>query len=411
MRILHIITQKPFATGSGVYLSGIMAQFEKSHEQALICGLNAEHESGLPIETATLTVDPVIFERPGLNFPVPGMSDVMPYRSTRYGDLTDVQTEELIEAFLKKVRKAVKSFQPDVIICHHLYLLTARLTLELKAAAGVNGPVPVIGICHGSELRQFKNTAKWHEVIKAGVSRLDRIISTHVEQAEEIMDLYGVAPEKIRILGSGFNADIFKPDPLAVKPDKPVRIVFTGKLAGAKGVPELLQACDILSESNPIHLTLIGSGADPVEFQAIKQAAAAKTYPVELTGQLEQSEIARIFQRSHLFILPSYYEGMPLVVAEALACGMSVAVTDLPGFAGWLAPFRTKVRLIPRPDMATLDRPTEAGRRKFILDIAQAAQGLIDCPDSSTPADLSAMTWQGLSIKLEQVISEIRDVH
>lgn len=40
MRILHIITQKPFATGSGVYLTGIMTALGQRHDQYLICGLN-----------------------------------------------------------------------------------------------------------------------------------------------------------------------------------------------------------------------------------------------------------------------------------------------------------------------------------------------------------------------------------
>ena len=409
MRILHIITQKPFATGSGVYLSGILAQLGKSHTQYLICGLNTEFEPGVPVESATLTVDPVIFDGADLNFPVPGMSDVMPYRSTKYADLTELQAEQLLGAFLKKVRKALNSFGPDVIICHHLYLLTASLALELKNPESGAGHIPLIGICHGSELRQFKNTDKWHDQIKSGIASLDRIISTHTEQAEEIVSLYGAAPDKIKILGSGFDHHIFKPNPFVVKADLPVRIVFTGKLAFAKGVPELLEACDILAKIHPIHLTLIGSGADPVELKAIKEAARVKAFPVELTGQLEQAQIARIYQSSHLFILPSYYEGMPLVVPEALACGLSVVVTDLPGYSVWLAPFKDKVRLIPVSEMVTLDKPTEAGRLKFILDIAKAAETLIQNSDQPTPTDLSTMTWQGLSHKIEQVIAEIGD--
>lgn len=407
MRILHIITQKPFATGSGVYLSGIMAELGKHHEQYLICGLNEEAEPGLPIQNETKIVDPVLFNRAPLSFPVPGMSDVMPYRSTQYQKMTEPEAGLLINAFLEKAEAAVQRFQPDVIICQHLYLITAELTLKLKGDPRTKN-IPVIGICHGSDLRQFNNTERWRDEIRAGIRRLDRVIATHSEQALTIRSLYGVSPDRLRILGSGFDQHIFRMDHSVQKAADPFTIVYTGKLSRAKGVPELLDACDILAGQLPIHLTLIGSGGDPGEFQAIRDAAAGKSYQVELPGQLGQSEIARIYQRSHLFVLPSYYEGMPLVVPEALACGLSVAVTDLPGFTSWLAPFTDRVRLIPRPPMKTLDSPTKAGRQQFILDIAQAAFNLAGRDCSLAEPDMTAMTWQGLTRKIEEVLGELK---
>lgn len=408
MRILHIITQKPYATGSGVYLSGIIAQLGKRHQQYLICGLNDEEEKDLPTSNIPLIIDPVIFERAMLNFPVPGMSDVMPYRNSRYGQLTMQQADQLMVAFLDKVKLAVTSFQPDVILCQHLYLVTATLTLKLRSQGIVGADVPILGICHGSEIRQFKTTDRWRDLIRSGIGQLDGIISTHQEQAAEIVQLFGVSPHRIRILGSGFNQEIFKLNPRMSKLDPPLKIVFTGKLSNAKGVPELLKACDLLAKDHLIHLTLIGSGADPLEFEAIKAAAGNKPYPVVLTGQLNQTDISRIYQQSHLFILPSYYEGMPLVVPEALACGMGVVVTDLPGFSTWLGPFIDRVGLIEPPEMIDLNEPSEVSRQKFIGDIAKTAEELLGRMDNTKVPDLSAMTWQGLSLRIEEFMKDLK---
>lgn len=400
MRILHVITQKPFATGSGVYLTGIVKAMGREHEQYIICGLNRGDEAVMPLTDHQLTLDPVVFDSSQLPFPVPGMSDVMPYKSSLYSAIRDEDAQAMLDVFLDRIESAVGSFRPDLILFEHLYLLTAAAAMRIRTMGGEASKIPLLGICHGSELRQLVNTDRWRAQIGQGIGQLDRLIATHDEQAAVIRDLYGVPAEQIRVLGSGFDHSIFhlqgnqqeQPDP----PD-PLQLVYTGKLARAKGVPELLRACDIVAASRRIHLTLIGAGADPLEAAEIEEAALSKPYPVVLTGLLHQKEIARIYRKSHILILPSFYEGMPLVVPEALACGMSVAVTDLPGFDEWLRPFASRVRRIPRPQMESADEPTKTGREQFIPEIARAILFLADHLGQSPMPDLSSLTWQGLA--------------
>ena len=54
-------------------------------------------------------------------------------------------------------------------------------------------------------------------------------------------------------------------------------------------------------------------------------------FDVTLLGPLSQTELAEEFNRGDVFVLPSYYEGLPLVIAESMACGMKAVCTDLPG--------------------------------------------------------------------------------
>ena len=56
---------------------------------------------------------PVRFETEKLPFPVVGMSDVMPYQSTRYQDMTDEMLKQWKSAFQKQIDKAINEFQPD----------------------------------------------------------------------------------------------------------------------------------------------------------------------------------------------------------------------------------------------------------------------------------------------------------
>lgn len=404
MRLLQIITQKPFSTGSGMYLAGLLKELGKSHPQHLICGLSQGEELGLVPTDMPLTADPVFFSSLELPFPVPGMSDVMPYESSRYSELTDEQTAVFLKAFRVKIEEALLSFSPDLILFQHLYLLTGEMVSWLKETGSA---IPLVGFCHGSELRQLRNTDRWRQSIHEGIRRLDFVITTHPEQGEEIQATYGIEKERIRILGSGFDSDIFYADPQEIKPQRehdPLQIVFTGKISRAKGVPELIRACSSVHQEIPLHLTLIGSGADPKEMEAIQTAAREGICPVRFAGQLPQQKIAQIYRQSDIFVLPSFYEGMPLVVPEALACGLSVAVTDLPGFAEWLRPFSGKVALIPRPEMASSDEPTQQGREDFIRDIAKALRRFAQGPGQGTVPDMTDYSWAGLTLRLEELL-------
>ena len=91
---------------------------------------------------------------------------------------------------------------------------------------------------------------------------------------------------------------------------------------------------------------------------------------------------------------------MPLVVPEALACGMSVAVTNLPGFSDWLKPFASRVNLIKRPDMGSMDEPSDEGRLEFTDSIAESILFLAKGLGKSAMPDLSNLTWRGLATRL-----------
>ena len=97
-----------------------------------------------------------------------------------------------------------------------------------------------------------------------------------------------------------------------------------------------------------------------------------------------------------------------MVVPEALACGMGVVVTDLPGFSTWLGPFIDRVGLIEPPEMIDLNEPSEVSRQKFIGDIAKTAEELLGRMDNTKVPDLSAMTWQGLSLRIEEFMKDLK---
>ncbi len=400
MKILHIIAQKPFSTGSGVYLTGLIDALEKlGHEQYLICGIDAEEENSFQSNTLIMT-DPVIYKK-DVPFYALGMSDVMPYKNTLYKDLTPEMTDQFLGVFRKKIEKALKIFKPDLILCQHLYMTTA-LTAEILDNTKEEKPY-LIGICHGSDLRQFKSNDKMREYIKKGINKLDRIISTHMEQEAEIIKIFGTNKDDILVCGSGFNDKIFNSNDRVKIDTNPIRIVYTGKLTRSKGVMELLDALKLLEDEYDLHLTLIGSSSSEEEMAIIDKKIDLLKLPVVKTGILKQEEIARIYMDSHIFVLPSYYEGMPLTVPESLSSGLRVVVTKLPGFEDWLSLFSDSVSFINLPEMEGIDTPTEIGRLNFIDSTAIALKEQIEKVSLPVNNDLSSMTWIALAERILKI--------
>ena len=109
MRILSITAQKPDSTGSGIYLTELVrAMEEMGHQQAVIAGIYREDRPVFPEGTAFF---PVYFESEELPFPIAGMSDEMPYRSTRYRDMTEDMADRFMHAFEQKALEAVPGVQ------------------------------------------------------------------------------------------------------------------------------------------------------------------------------------------------------------------------------------------------------------------------------------------------------------
>lgn len=108
-------------------------------------------------------------------------------------------------------------------------------------------------------------------------------------------------------------------------------ILFVGRLAAAKGVPVLIDTMIHIRAAHPnAHLTLIGDG--PERWQLENQTRRlALTDAITFTGYQNQDEVAAALAESTLFVLPSFAEGVPVVLMEAMAARRPVAATHIAG--------------------------------------------------------------------------------
>jgi hypothetical protein len=88
-KILQILGQKPGETGSGIFLKSLVREMaKKEYTQGVLAGISSK-DLDIIIEMQEANFYPVLFDTKELPFSVPGMSDVMPYDSTRYIDMDE----------------------------------------------------------------------------------------------------------------------------------------------------------------------------------------------------------------------------------------------------------------------------------------------------------------------------------
>ena len=389
MKVLSITAQKPNSTGSGVYLTELVKEYaKKGYKQAVVAGIYKDDIVELPDGAE---FHPVYFESERLPYPIAGMSDEMPYRSTRYCDMTSSMAEQFEQAFLEVLIPLIESFGPDVILCHHLYLLTAIVREHFPDQK-------VYGFCHNTDLRQMRKTDLKREYICEQIRKLDHIFVPQKAQEKGVKDIFGITDKKITRLGMGYNSQIFRRTEDHPK-DGVTRIIFAGKIAEKKGVMSLIRSLHYLSaEQDKLEILLAGSTGNQEEYEEIQKLAQECPYEIRFLGRLSQTELSRVYNQCEIFTLPSFFEGIPLTVIEALACGCRVVMTDLPGIREWLSEAvpGADARYVELPAMKNTDEPVLEELPAFEKRLAEALVESIGQKETRT-ADVSRISWEGIS--------------
>lgn len=112
--------------------------------------------------------------------------------------------------------------------------------------------------------------------------------------------------------------------------DPETRVLFAARVTAHKGIYELIDAMVMLQERYP-KLRLIIAG-DSAELDAVKAYVAGKNLKdTVFTGWVEGKEKEHVYKSSHLFAMPTYYEGFPQAVVEAMAVGLPVVTRFVGG--------------------------------------------------------------------------------
>jgi alpha-maltose-1-phosphate synthase len=150
----------------------------------------------------------------------------------------------------------------------------------------------------------------------------------------------GISAQKLVKIPYGVNLSLFKP---VAKEDQVFRVIYTGALSIRKGIPYLLEALATLRLPN-FDLWLIGNVTNEIKPFLKKYEGGFRSL-----GHIPREELYRYYSQGSVFVIASIEEGLALVQAQAMACGLPVIATtntggeDLftNGVEGFIVPIRS----------------------------------------------------------------------
>jgi len=157
----------------------------------------------------------------------------------------------------------------------------------------------------------------WMEKISA--KRAKKIIAVSENCKSELIDLYGINPEKIIVLNNFVDEKLFCPQ-TAVKNDK-IIILFSGRLEERKGLSSLLDLAQAIESDSKFHLKIASNSSD-------NSALFANFKNTSVLSGLDINAMREFYNSGDVFYFPTKYEGFSMATLEALACGIPVLGTE-----------------------------------------------------------------------------------
>lgn len=286
----------------------------------------------------------------------------------------------------------LRAFAPDVVLSYWLYP-DAYGAMRAARHAGV----PLVAGARGSDLRVRDAISR--RLTQPVVRSARRLLVVSEDLGRVAVRDYGADPARIRAIPNGCDASIFHPQDRAAAraalgiDGEAELVVYVGRLVPEKGLRELLEATAALAPSRPrLQLALVGDGPMHAELDA---RAAAAPHRLHLPGAQDAPAVARWMAAADTVTLPSYSEGHPNVLVEALACGRPVVATPVGGIpevvdaaSGLLVPARDAQALAGGlREALERDWDVDALARRFSRDWdAVAADTLRACAEALADA-------------------------
>lgn len=248
-----------------------------------------------------------------------------------------------------RLRKFVHEARPDIIIT---YLFHADMIGRFM----LSGTAPVIPFLRTTYNHPRYRIARLFEWLTKG------LVQRYLANSEAVKDFYirqiGVAPERITVISNGIDTEFFDnlvPDPrlresLSIAPDNFV-ITCVANLHPNKGHRFLLEAFESIWPEFPhAKLLLVGDGEERKNIENIIQSFRSKD-AIRLLGR--RNDVPALLKLSHLFVLPTLFEGQSNAILEAMAANVPVITTDIPENRTCIDHERTGI-LVPPEDVRSL---------------------------------------------------------
>jgi glycosyltransferase involved in cell wall biosynthesis len=236
------------------------------------------------------------------------------------------------------VAREIARFKPDVL--HASFLIPS-------GQIAVRQRVPAVVTAHGGDAYAWpKQRPGLAAAAREAVRRAVRVTAVSSYISRCVRDL---AERHVDVIWNGGDERFFFPrersgarEALGIAPDRFV-IAFAGNLLRAKGVFDLVEAAAGLEELRP--LLLFAGDGDAAS--GLRECAERANVEARFLGRLDQAAVAQLYAAADTVTLPSYNEGMPNVVCEAMLSQRAVVASTVGGIPEIVADRRTGLLVEP----------------------------------------------------------------
>jgi glycosyltransferase involved in cell wall biosynthesis len=182
---------------------------------------------------------------------------------------------------------------------------------------------------------------------------------------------------KLHVVHCGVDVREFRPAGGSAHDRGPVKILAVGRLLPLKGHAVLLEAAArLVSDGAPVQITIVGDGHERARLEQLA-ARLGVDRDVRFAGAVGRDVLPDYYAQADIFCLPSFAEGVPVVLMEAMAAGLPVVATRVAGIPELIRDEQSGLLVSPgRPDLlfAALRRLVESASLRRRIGTAGRAR-------------------------------------
>ena len=284
----------------------------------------------------------------------------------------------------------IRTFAPDVILSYFLYP-EGFSALQIGSALSV----PVVARSMGSDINRISDPISAMHT-RTVLRRADFLVMVSGDLRNKAVAM-GASPDRIRTILNGCDTSVFHVgDRLVARKKLQIdpaleAVIYIGRMDVKKGLCELVEAAAALHLRRPdMHVYMVGAGPDRPLIEDAIRAKRATSYIHVLPG-CGFDDVPLWMAAADVVTLPSYNEGCPNVVLEALACGRPVVATNVGG-----------IPEIMDDECGCLVPPREPAK------LARALGSVLDKTwDATAISAHSSRSWETVAAELLEVLESV----
>lgn len=259
----------------------------------------------------------------------------------------------------------------------------------LKAITGK----PLVVSFRGDDGYLARDRSLWRVLTSWVIRQSDQVAPVSRELRDILVSL-GAPEDRCQVPRFGVDVETFRPESRELT--EGVEIIYVGALIRKKGVHDLLAALAGAGHANT-RLVLVGDGADAADLMSLSERLGLKDR-VEWKGVQPPDEVARLMRRADFLCLPSYTEGRPNVIIEAMASGLPVVATRIGGIPD----------MVKEPEMALLHAPGDvAGLRECIDRLVEKPALRAEMGRKARESVMqSGLNWDTTALDFENIFAQ-----